>query len=89
MGFNATGDSIPVSVVSLPDGHVTRWATLFGEAGNASWLADGSLMLIAWETAETATLYQRGGPGLSSGSAPFPCRCQRMGESRYREMAGA
>jgi hypothetical protein len=74
MGWNATGDSIPITVVSLPDGGATRWATLFGEAANAYWLADGSIMMVTWETAETATLYHATSPGRVErvGTVPRP-----------------
>jgi hypothetical protein len=74
VGFNATGDSVPIDVVSLPDGHVTRWATLFGEAGNAFWLDDGSIMVVTWETAETATLFRARSPGRVErvGTIPLP-----------------
>lgn len=63
LAWNESGDSIPLDVFSLPDGRPTHWATLFGESASASWLVDGSIMMVAWESTEIGAVYLVRGPG--------------------------
>lgn len=58
----------------MPDRNATRWETFFGEAAAAFWLADGSIVVASWETAEVVTLYRLRGPGRAGrvGTIPLP-----------------
>jgi hypothetical protein len=73
-GWNSTFDSILVYVITLSDQRAARWATFFAEGGGASWLGDGSLVVVVNATAETSTLYRVGGPGRARrlGTIPRP-----------------
>jgi len=75
IGYDAaTYDSLGLSVMSLADGKVTRWAAIFGESSYLRWLPDGSILFTVWETQETATPYRLRGPRLSErlGTVPRP-----------------
>ena len=61
-GWNATGDSILIHVISLADGRTTRQAEFFGEWAVSSWLGDGTIMVAVWDGA-TTTLYRVRGQG--------------------------
>ncbi|MFI5209676.1 MAG: protein kinase, partial [Gemmatimonadales bacterium] len=64
VGWNTPDlDSTGLSVMSLADGKVTHWATLFSEGSIVEWLSDGTILLANWETPETVTLYRVHGPG--------------------------
>jgi hypothetical protein len=62
-GWNATGDSVLMYDISLRDGRLTRLASFFGEEVNASWLADGSILVAVQETIGIASIYRVRGPG--------------------------
>ena len=96
-GWNQTGDSILVDAVSLLDGRVTHWASLFGEGRTGvMWQGDGSLIVGVVETAGTATLYRVRGPGRVErvGTIPRPvqsvfvARDGRRAFIRTRDMRG-
>jgi dipeptidyl aminopeptidase/acylaminoacyl peptidase len=64
LGYDAaTFDSLGLSVMSLPDGKVTRWAAIFGENAGVRVLPDHSILLRIWDTQESVTLYRLRGPG--------------------------
>jgi hypothetical protein len=71
-GWNATGDSVLLYEIRLRDGNLTRLASLFGEEENATWLADGSILVAVQETIGIATIYRVRGPGLIEGVIPRP-----------------
>jgi hypothetical protein len=48
-GFNTSGDSAIVSVLSLSTGRVDHVRTVPAVGGFATWLSDGTIMLAAWE----------------------------------------
>jgi hypothetical protein len=50
------------SVLSLADGAVTHWLTIFGEDVDVSWLNDGTLLLLLGDTPETYSIYHLLGP---------------------------
>lgn len=63
-GYNrATGDSLGVGSISLPDGAITHWTAFFAEGGAISPLDDGSISLTLAETQESRTLFRLLGPG--------------------------
>ena len=61
-GFNAQGDSVGVSVMSLSDGKVTPWFTASAVGGLLNRLEDGSFLLRLHDTQETYSLYHLLGP---------------------------
>ena len=64
IGWNAgTFDSIGVAVVPAAGGAPALWAASLAEQGGANFLGDGSILFTAWDTPESAVLYQVSGPG--------------------------
>jgi eukaryotic-like serine/threonine-protein kinase len=63
-GWNAgTYDSVGVAVVPAAGGTPILWATSAAEQIGASFLNDGSVLFMPWDTPESAVLYQVSGPG--------------------------
>jgi tRNA A-37 threonylcarbamoyl transferase component Bud32 len=60
---SASDDSLGVGVLSTSDGSFTPWATVAVEGGTARILPDGSILVQAYETSQTVTLYRLRGPG--------------------------
>ena len=86
-GFDAaTYDSLGLGVMSLADGKVARWVTIFGESSDAQWLPDGSILLDIWETQETVTAFRVRGPGQSErlGTVPRPVTSFRVSRDLRR-----
>jgi hypothetical protein len=64
IGWNAgTYDSLGVAVVPAAGGTPALWATSAAEQGATSFLKDGSILFMPWDTPESAVLYQVHGPG--------------------------
>ena len=75
VGWSApSGDSLGLSVVSLPDGKETQWATVFGEDMSFTWQNDGSLVLMLQATGDSYELLRVRGPGQVErlGAIPRP-----------------
>ena len=49
-GENRTLDSLRFSMVSMPDGQVTAWATMIGQGAWPHWLADNTLLIDVHES---------------------------------------
>ncbi len=82
-GWNATGDSILVHVISLSEGRATRWAAFFGEGMHGVfWLADGSILIAVAETQGSATVYRIRGPGQIERVGTVPRPIEGFGVSR-------
>ena len=56
-------DSAFMTVISLRDGHATRWLAMAGVNVGGTWLADGSLMINKRESSKSTTLFRVRGPG--------------------------
>ena len=83
LGWNATGDSILVHVISLPEGRATRWAAFFGEGVHGVyWLTDRSIMIAVAETQGSATVYRIRGPGQIERAGTVPRPIEGFGVSR-------
>jgi hypothetical protein len=67
-------DDLGIGMISLDDGSNRAWASIFAENGGTEFLADGSLLLMVFETERTVTLYRLRGPGRMErlGSIPRP-----------------
>jgi hypothetical protein len=75
IGYNkSTGDSLGVGTISLADGSITQWASMFAESAGASSLDDGTLSLRVNETQESIALYRMTAPGKLQriGASPRP-----------------
>ena len=82
-GTNApTADSLGVSVLSLADGAVTHWLTIFGEEVDVSWLKDGTLLLLLGDTPETYSIYHLLGPGRAVKLGTIPRRVSSVSVSK-------
>ncbi|HYU27856.1 MAG TPA: serine/threonine-protein kinase [Gemmatimonadales bacterium] len=82
-GWNATGDSILVHEISLPEGRATRWATFFGEGVDGIfWLADRSLLIAVAETQGSATVYRIRGAGKIERAGTIPRPVEGFGVTR-------
>jgi hypothetical protein len=76
-GWNTTTfDSVRLSVLSLPDGKVTPWATWFCEGTQARWLPDGSLGVQVLETQHSIAVYHVLAPGRVERLGKIPRRIQ-------------
>ncbi len=81
VGWGKTEDSLGVYVVPVEGGSPTRWYTTFSEGGNATWLADGSLLLLHLTGQETAELIQLTAPGQVRRIGTIPHAVNRMSVS--------
>src|SRR6185295_15414865 len=64
IGWNAgTYDSLGVAVVPAAGGTPALWATSAAEQGATSFLKDGSILFMPWDTPESAVLYRVHGSG--------------------------
>jgi len=82
-GTNApTGDSLGVSVLSLADGAVTHWLTIFGEDADVSWLRDGTILLLLGDSPETYSIYHLLGPGRAVKLGTIPRRVASLSVSK-------
>jgi hypothetical protein len=81
-GTNVPADSLGVSVLSLADGSVTHWLTIFGEDADVSWLKDGTLLLLLGETSETYSIYHLLGPGRAVKLGTIPRRVSSVSVSK-------
>jgi hypothetical protein len=72
----ATSDSTGVGVLSLRDGSMTQWTSLWVVGGGMTPLADGSLFLDVSLTQESLTFFKLSGPGQPQrlGASPRPLR---------------
>ncbi|MEO8226765.1 MAG: protein kinase [Gemmatimonadota bacterium] len=74
-GWNAgTGDTMGVSVLSLTTGASEKWYSQFTDDGRITQVGDGSILFIAWETAENASVVRLTAPGVARrmGTIPRP-----------------
>ncbi len=74
-GWNAgTTDTMGVSAVSPPDTASASWYSQFTDDGRVLSLDDGTILFLAWETAENVTLVHLSAPGTARrlGTIPRP-----------------
>ena len=71
-GYDASQDSVGVSVMSLADQSVRHWFTIAGDAGEVGWLSDGTLLLRLAETPETFSLYHLTQPDRAAKLGTIP-----------------
>ncbi len=65
-GLNkSTGDSLGFGVLTLGDGTLQQWVSMFGERGSVTPLTDGAALLEIAETQEFLSLFKLSGPGQS------------------------
>jgi hypothetical protein len=69
-------------VLSLADGAVTHWLTIFGEDVDVSWLKDGTLLLLLGDTPETYSIYHLLGPRRSVKLGTIPRRVSSVSVSK-------
>lgn len=67
-------DSANLGAISLEDGSNRRWATAFAENAGTAFLSDGSILMVVFETEQTASVYRLRGPGRMEllGTIPRP-----------------
>jgi len=80
-GYNASQDSVGVSVMSLADQSVRHWFTIAGDAGEVGWLSDGTLLLRLAETPETFSLYHLTQPDRAAKLGTIPRRVSAISVS--------
>jgi hypothetical protein len=85
-GYNASYDSIGIGLLSLSDGNSTHVWTTVGAYARLWWLQDGSLLIIVFDSLESATLYRAriGGPIERLGSVPRPVSRVRVSNDLLR-----
>jgi hypothetical protein len=74
-GWNAgTTDTMGVSTISPPDTTSTQWYSQFTDDGRVLALDDGTILFLAWETAENVALVHLLAPGNARrlGAIPRP-----------------
>jgi hypothetical protein len=63
-GWNkSTNDTVGVGLLSLADGSMTQWASIFADRGYLIPLADGSVFFGVAQTEENISLFKLTGPG--------------------------
>ena len=63
-GWSAsTEDTVRFEVMPSGGGTATSWFSSFGESATASWLDDGSLLVMIWGGEESVSLFRVRGPG--------------------------
>ncbi len=74
VGWDATYDTLGLSVVDLADGKFTKWAAMFGENAILQPQRDGSIAFAIFKTQETVLLQRMRGPGRLEvlGTIPRP-----------------
>jgi hypothetical protein len=64
VGWNAgTYDSIGVAITPIDGGTPVLWGTSAAEQGRASFLDDGTILFVPWDTPQSALLYRVRAPG--------------------------
>lgn len=89
-GLNrSTGDSLGVGVLTLADGSMTQWASMFAEAGRVTPLRDGTAFLEVAQTQEFLTFFKLAGPGQIErlGVSPRPLRAVSVSSELRRATA--
>jgi Protein kinase domain len=59
----STGDSLGLGVLTLGDGTMTQWSSMFAERGHVTPLADGTAFVQVAQTQEFLTFFKVTGPG--------------------------
>jgi hypothetical protein len=59
----STGDSLGLGVLTLGDGTMTQWSSMFAERGHVTPLADGTALVQVAETQDFLTFFKVTGPG--------------------------
>jgi hypothetical protein len=73
LGWSAPSeDSLGLSILDLTSGAVTPLLTSYAENGYAKWLPDGSIMLVQWETQESASVFRVSESGQAVRIGTFP-----------------
>ena len=63
-GYNkSTGDTLGLALLSLADGSMTQWTSMFAERATITPLSDGSVFIAAAESQGFLTFYRATGPG--------------------------
>jgi eukaryotic-like serine/threonine-protein kinase len=85
----STGDSLGVGVLSLSDGSMTQWASMFAEYGRVTPLTDGTALLEIAQTQESLTFFKLAGPAQNQrlGVSPRPVRAVAVSSDLKRAAA--
>lgn len=89
-GFNkSTDDSLGVGALSLADGSMTQWASMFAEHGSIMALKDGSIFLRVGQTQESLAFFKLNGPGKMErmGASPRPIQFVSVSDDLKRAAA--
>src|SRR5262249_27387366 len=79
IGWSApAGDSIGVSVLSMPDAKDGQWHSVFGEGASGIWSADGSLLLGLRTTSDSYAIERLRGPGQVEQLGAIPRSLQQI-----------
>jgi hypothetical protein len=82
-GWNlGTGDSLGFAVVPASGGPPVLWAASPGEDGTATFLDDGSILWIVFDTEETARLFRLTAPGKVTAIGAIPRAIRSIQVSR-------
>jgi serine/threonine protein kinase len=82
------GDSLGVSVMSLPSGQVSQWFVGVGEGAEVSRLQDGTFLLRLYESPVASSLYHLRGPGRAVKLGYIPRMASSVSVSEDLKRAG-